>query len=92
MAKEDVIEAEGIVKKSLPNTMIKVELKNGHEILAHLSGKMRSHYIIIVPGDTNLTPNKLVQGFTLLSLTQEIEYTQAYKSNSILLYIQCDPL
>lgn len=65
MAKEDVIETEGIVKKSLPNTMFKVELKNGHEILAHLSGKMRSHYIRIVPGDTVkivLSPYDLTKG------------------------------
>ncbi len=65
MAKEDVIETEGTVKKSLPNTMFKVELKNGHEILAHLSGKMRNYYIRIVPGDTVkvvLSPYDLSKG------------------------------
>ncbi len=65
MAKEDVIETEGVVKKSLPNTMFKVELKNGHEILAHLSGKMRNNYIRIVPGDTvkvTLSPYDLSKG------------------------------
>ena len=46
MAKEEAIEVEGIVKESLPNTMFRVELENGHLILAHLSGKMRKHYII----------------------------------------------
>lgn len=65
MAKEDVIEAEGVVKKSLPNTMFEVELQNGHIILAHLSGKMRSHYIRIVPGDkvkVVLSPYDLTKG------------------------------
>ncbi|HPS45387.1 MAG TPA: translation initiation factor IF-1, partial [Treponemataceae bacterium] len=52
MAKEEAIEVEGIVKESLPNTMFRVELQNGHVILAHLSGKMRKHYIRIVPGDS----------------------------------------
>lgn len=51
MAKEEAIEVEGIVKESLPSTTFKVELKTGHTILAHLSGKMRKHYIRIVPGD-----------------------------------------
>jgi translation initiation factor IF-1 len=51
MAKEDVIEVEGIVKEPLPNAMFKVELENGHEVLAHISGKMRMHFIRILPGD-----------------------------------------
>ena len=51
MAKEDVIELEGTVLEALPNAMFKVELENGHEILAHISGKMRMHYIKILPGD-----------------------------------------
>ena len=51
MAKEEAIEVEGLVKEALPNTMFRVELKNGHIIMAHLSGKMRKHYIRIVPGD-----------------------------------------
>ena len=51
MAKEDAIEVEGTVRESLPNTMFRVELENSHRILAHLSGKMRKHYIRIVPGD-----------------------------------------
>ena len=52
MAKEEAIEVEGIVKEALPNTMFRVELQNGHIIMAHLSGKMRKHYIRIVPGDS----------------------------------------
>ena len=51
MSKEDVIEIEGIVVEKLPNAMFKVELENGHKILAHISGKMRMHYIKILPGD-----------------------------------------
>ncbi len=63
--KEDAIEVEGIVKESLPNTMFRVELKNGHLILAHLSGKMRKYYIRIVPGDkvkVALSPYDLTRG------------------------------
>ena len=54
MAKEEAIEVEGVVREALPNTMFRVELdnQNGHLILAHLSGKMRKHYIRILPGDS----------------------------------------
>jgi translation initiation factor IF-1 len=65
VAKEEAIEVEGIVKESLPNTMFRVELKNGHIILAHLSGKMRKHFIRIVPGDSvkvALSPYDLNRG------------------------------
>ncbi|NLK46958.1 MAG: translation initiation factor IF-1 [Treponema sp.] len=65
MAKEEAIEVEGVVKEALPNTMFKVELKNGHVILAYLSGKMRKHYIRIVPGDNirvALSPYDLNRG------------------------------
>ncbi|MBQ3670591.1 MAG: translation initiation factor IF-1 [Treponema sp.] len=66
MAKEEAIEVEGIVKEALPNTMFRVELKNGgHIIMAHLSGKMRKHFIRIVPGDTvkvALSPYDLNRG------------------------------
>ena len=65
MAKEEAIEVEGIVKEALPNTMFRVELQNGHIVLAHLSGKMRKHYIRIVPGDTvkvALSPYDLDRG------------------------------
>jgi len=51
MGKEDVIEIEGKVIETLPNAMFRVELDNGHRLLAHISGKMRKHYIKIVPGD-----------------------------------------
>ena len=51
MAKEDVIEVEGTIKEALPNATFKVGLEGGHEVLAHISGKMRMHYIRILPGD-----------------------------------------
>jgi translation initiation factor IF-1 len=51
MAKEEVIEVEGTVIEPLPNAMFKVELENGHMVLAHISGKMRMHFIRILPGD-----------------------------------------
>ena len=51
MSKEDVIEVEGKVLEAMPNAMFRVELENGHKILAHISGKLRMHYIRILPGD-----------------------------------------
>ncbi len=63
--KEDAIVLEGTIKESLPNAMFKVELDNGHEVLAHISGKMRMHYIRILPGDkvqVELTPYDLTRG------------------------------
>lgn len=51
MSKQDVIELQGEVLEALPNAMFRVELENGHKILAHISGKMRMHYIKILPGD-----------------------------------------
>lgn len=65
MAKEDVIEVEGTVIDALPNAIFKVRLENGHEILAHISGKLRMHYIRILPGDTvtlELSPYDLTRG------------------------------
>jgi len=65
MAKSGVIEVEGVVKESLPNTQFKVELENGHVILAHSSGKMRMHFIRILPGDKvkiELSPYDLTRG------------------------------
>ena len=53
MAKEDVIEVEGVVVETLPNTTFKVELENGHQILAHISGKLRMNYIKILPNLNN---------------------------------------
>lgn len=65
MAKEDQIEMEGKVIETLPNTMFKVELENGHVIIAHISGKMRKHYIRILTGDSvkvEITPYDLTKG------------------------------
>ena len=65
MAKDDVIEVEGKVIETLPNAMFKVELENGHEILAHVSGKIRMNYIRILPGDKvtiELSPYDLTRG------------------------------
>ncbi|WP_018659688.1 translation initiation factor IF-1 [Allofustis seminis] len=65
MAKEDVIEIEGVVVETLPNAMFNVELENGHEILAHISGKMRMNYIRILPGDkvtVEMSPYDLTRG------------------------------
>ena len=65
MAKEEAIEVDGVVREALPNTTLRVELQNKHMILAHLSGKMRKHYIKIVPGDNvrvALSPYDLSKG------------------------------
>ncbi|MGL4523459.1 MAG: translation initiation factor IF-1 [Bacilli bacterium] len=65
MAKEDVIELEGKVLETLPNAMFKVELENGHVILAHVSGKIRMNFIRILPGDRvtiELSPYDLTRG------------------------------
>ena len=65
MSKEDVIEVEGTVIETLPNTNFKVELENGHQILAHISGKLRMNYIKILPGDkvkVELSPSDLSRG------------------------------
>ena len=65
MAKEDHIEMEGTVVETLPNTMFRVELENGHVVTAHISGKMRRHYIRILPGDRvkiELSPYDLDRG------------------------------
>lgn len=65
MAKEDVIEMEGKVIEPLPNAMFRVELENGHEILAHVSGKIRMHFIRILPGDkvtVEISPYDLSRG------------------------------
>ena len=65
MAKEEAIEVEGTVLEPLPNAMFKVELENGHTVLAHISGKMRMHYIRILPGDKvklEISPYDLTRG------------------------------
>ncbi len=65
MAKEEAIVIDGTVLEPLPNAMFKVELENGHKVLAHISGKMRMHYIRILPGDkvtVELSPYDLTKG------------------------------
>ena len=65
MPKEDVIEVQGAVMETLPNAMFRVKLDNGHVILAHISGKMRMHFIRILPGDkvtVELSPYDLTRG------------------------------
>lgn len=65
MPRKDAIEVEGVVRVPLPNAMFRVDLANGHEVLAHISGKMRLHYIKIVPGDrvlVELSPYDLARG------------------------------
>ncbi|MEW9122258.1 MAG: translation initiation factor IF-1 [Thermotaleaceae bacterium] len=65
MAKSDVIEVQGTVVEALPNAMFKVKLENGHEILAHISGKLRMNFIRILPGDKvtiELSPYDLTRG------------------------------
>lgn len=65
MPKEDAIEVEGKVVEPLPNAMFRVELDNGHRVLAHISGKMRMHFIKILPGDrvtVELSPYDLTRG------------------------------
>jgi translation initiation factor IF-1 len=65
MSKKDIIEVEGTVVDALPNAIFKVELENGHEILAHISGKLRMNYIRILPGDkvtVELSPYDLTRG------------------------------
>lgn len=65
MAKKDVIETEGVVIDAQPNTMFKVKIETGHEILAHISGKIRTNYIKILPGDkvkVEISPYDLTRG------------------------------
>lgn len=65
MSKEELIKTEGVVSELLPNTMFRVELKNGHKILAHISGKMRMNFIRILPGDKvmiEMSPYDLTKG------------------------------
>jgi translation initiation factor IF-1 len=65
MAKEDLIEVEGVIEEALPNAMFRVTLDNGHKVLAHVSGKIRMHFIRILPGDrvkVELSPYDLTRG------------------------------
>ena len=72
-ANKDVIEVEGTVSEALPNAMFKVELQNGHSVLAHISGKMRMNFIRVVPGDrvlVELSPYDLKRG----RITRRVRY------------------
>ncbi len=74
MSKEDVIEVQGKVLEALPNSMFRVELETGQNILAHLAGRMRIHYVRIVPGDkvkVELTPYDLTRGRITYRLKHE---------------------
>ena len=65
MAKKESIEVEGVVAEALPNAVFRVELANGHRVLAHISGKMRQHFIRVLPGDrvlVELSPYDLTRG------------------------------
>lgn len=75
MAKKDVIEFEGTVTENLPNAMFKVKLENGHEVLCHLSGKLRMNFIRILEGDKvlNLTSVKVYQYLNTSHLHMELE-------------------
>jgi translation initiation factor IF-1 len=69
MVKKDAIRVQAKVKEALPNAMFKVEMENGHEVLAHVSGKMRMHFIRILPGDTvtiEMSPYDLNRGRIIL--------------------------
>lgn len=72
--KDDVIRIDGIVKETLPNAMFRVEIEGGHTILGHVSGKMRMHYIRILPGDKvalELSPYDLTRGRIVLRYKNE---------------------
>ncbi len=65
MAKQSSIQQDGVIKEALSNAMFRVELENGHEVIAHISGKMRMHYIKILPGDRvrlEMSPYDLSKG------------------------------
>jgi len=72
MSKEDLIEVEGTVREALPNTMFRVEIQEGHTVMAHLGGKLRKHYIRILPGDRvkiELSPYDLTRGRITFRIT-----------------------
>lgn len=75
MAKQDVIEIEGVIEDTLPNAMFKVKLANGHVIMAHVSGKIRMNYIRILPGDkvtVEISPYDLTRGRITLDTSSVI--------------------
>ena len=72
MPKKETIEVEGVVTEALPNAMFRVELPNGHKVLAHISGRLRVHYIRVLPGDRvliELSPYDLMRGRITYRLT-----------------------
>ena len=82
MAKEEAIEVEGTVVEPLPNAMFRVELENGHQVLAHISGKMRMHFIRILPGDkvlVELSPYDLTRGRIMYRLQVGVEERSVMK-------------
>ncbi len=77
MAKQSAIEQDGVIVEALSNAMFRVELENGHEITAHISGKMRMHYIKILPGDkvrVEMSPYDLSKGRIVLDINKKIRY------------------
>ena len=83
MAKEEAIKVEGVVLETLPNAMFKVELENKHQVLAHISGKMRMHFIKILPGDTvtvELSPYDLSRGRIMLGKQPYHVQTEKFSS------------
>ena len=84
MAKEDLIEVEGTVLEALPNAMFRVELDNGHKVLAHISGKIRMHFIRILPGDKvkmELSPYDLSRGRITFRGTTPKQENNKWESN-----------
>ena len=76
---KDVIEFEGVIKESLPNAMFRVELENGHMVLAHISGKIRKNFIKILPGDrvkVELTPYDLTRGRITFRVQEKRGYSR----------------
>lgn len=85
MAKQSAIEQDGVIVEALSNAMFRVELENGHEITAHISGKMRMHYIKILPGDkvrVEMSPYDLSKGRIVLDINKKIY--KRYESKSII--------
>ena len=81
MAKQSAIEQDGVIVEALSNAMFRVELENGHEITAHISGKMRMHYIKILPGDkvrVEMSPYDLSKGRIALRYESKSIFKEAY--------------
>ena len=79
MAKQDAIEVDGVITEALSNAMFRVQLESGHIITAHISGKMRMHYIKILPGDRvklEMSPYDLTKGRIVTRMKQEIPQTE----------------